>query len=69
MTITQTVLQLTAHPLLLRLAIVAATITFFVALNALAKRVSESRQLFGARAENETRRAEERKVVAVAYFW
>ncbi len=69
MTITQTVLQLTAHPLLLRLAIVAATITFFVALNALAKRVSESRRLFGGRTAHEAFRAEERKVVAVAYFW
>ena len=69
MTITQTVLQLTAHPLLLRLAMVAAAITFFIALNALAKGVSESHWLFGDRTAHEALRAEERQVVAVAYFW
>lgn len=69
MTITQTVLQLAAHPLLLRLALVAAAIAFSLALYALAERPAGSRRLFGSRTDPEAAPDEPRQVIAVPYFW
>ena len=69
MTLTDSVLQLTGHPLLLRLVLVAAAIAFFAVLNTIATRLFESRRLFGnGRASDESAQVT-RKVVNVAYFW
>ena len=65
MTLTQIILQLTAHPLLLRLVLVATVVAFSLALYAIAERLARSRQLF----DNETAPEEPRRVLAVAYFW
>lgn len=69
MTLTNSVLLLTAHPLMLRLVLVAAAVVFFAALNAVAKRLFESRRLFGNGQASDESAQETRKVVNVAYFW
>ena len=69
MTLTNSVLLLTAHPLLLRFVLVAAAIAFFAVLNAIAKRLFESRRLFGNDQARDESAQETRKVVNVACFW
>jgi len=69
MTLTDSVLQLTGHPLLLRLVLVAAAVAFFAVLNAIATRLFESRRLFGNGQARDESAQEPRKVVNVACFW
>lgn len=69
MTLTDPVLQLTAHPFLLRLVLVAIAIAFFVALHVLANWLFESRRLFERKTESDELREESRTVINVAYFW
>lgn len=69
MTLTNSVLQLTAHPLLLRLVLVALAVAFFVALNAIAGWLFESRRLFGNGTEDDEHPEKSRGVINVAYFW
>lgn len=69
MTLTDSVLQLTGHPLLLRLVLVALAIALFLVLNTIAKGLFESRRRFGNGHASDESVQETRKVVNVAYFW
>jgi len=69
MTLTNSVLQLTAHPLLLRFVLVVLAVAFFAALNAIAKRLFESHRLFGNGREGGAFAEKSRSVVYVPYFW
>jgi hypothetical protein len=69
MTLTDSVLQLTAHPFLLRLVLVVIAVAFFVALSAITNRLFESSRLFESKTENEELREKSRTVINVAHFW